>query len=113
MNDDRIRIARDNPLKDELNDYIELLRTVENAVCELVPDAEVRVAVRERALSVTVASRMLPPERLPLIRRALERRIPEIGRMIDGGLLTGIEVHAVASHAPVAPGTVKVKKIER
>lgn len=36
MNDDRIRIARDNPLKDELNDYIELLRTVESASSALV-----------------------------------------------------------------------------
>lgn len=36
MNDDRIRIARDNPLKDELNDYIELLRTVESASSALL-----------------------------------------------------------------------------
>jgi phenylacetate-coenzyme A ligase PaaK-like adenylate-forming protein len=72
------------------------LYDIEQTVCEIVSDGTVRVLIRDdRKLCVFVHSRsLLDDDVLDRIRYELQRRIVEIGMMIDNGLIGSIEVVA-------------------
>lgn len=76
------------------------LYDIEEAILQHAEDAAVRVSMSGRRLTVRVRSRLLLPEKLPAVREAVENRIPEIGAMIRGGLLEGIEVRLAADEEP-------------
>ena len=75
------------------------LYDIEEAVLQHAPDAVIHAAIRDRRLTIHVASRQLTDDQLPAVREAVESRIPEIGAMIRGGLLERIEVTLAADEA--------------
>lgn len=87
------------------------LYDIEEAVSRHVKDAAVRVMARDNRLTVFVGSRNADDAMLQAVRRELEISIAEIGKMIEGGLLRGIEVIRLEDAARLPSGTVKSKKI--
>ena len=72
------------------------LYDIEEAVLGFADDAAILVEMHDRRLTVRLRSRKLRPDQLPVVRQAIENKIPEIGAMIRGGLLDGI-------HAELSP----------
>ncbi|GGD97790.1 CoF synthetase [Paenibacillus nasutitermitis] len=68
------------------------LYDIENVVLEHLPEASIRVKVAGNALSVQVCGPEAEPQTLEKIRHDLERRIPEIGIMIQSRILGEIQV---------------------
>ncbi|MBD2843666.1 hypothetical protein IDH44_00565 [Paenibacillus sp. IB182496] len=89
------------------------LYDIENVVHTLVPDAALRVGVRDNRLILRIRSAMLAPELLEDVRDAVEHRIEAIGQMIDNGMLERIEVLPAADDEPWGRGAVKSKKLYR
>ncbi len=88
------------------------LYDIEEAVLRHADDAAILVDMSRRRLTVRLRSSSLAPEQLPAIRQAIEQKIPEIGTMIRGGLLDGIEVHLAAEDDPAwRRGGIKTRKI--
>ncbi|MBW5447508.1 AMP-binding protein [Cohnella sp. CFH 77786] len=88
------------------------LYDIEEAVRQFSDDAEIRVEIDGRKLAVRLRSPSLKSRQLPAIRRGIESRIPEIGAMIRGGLLDGIEVSlAPAGETEKEPKSIKTRKI--
>jgi hypothetical protein len=77
------------------------LYDIEEAVLQHADDAAILVDMHDRRLTVRLRSRKLRPQQLPEVRQAIEHKIPEIGAMIRGGLLDGIEVKLAAENDPV------------
>ncbi|MFC3799365.1 CoF synthetase [Cohnella sp. GCM10012308] len=85
---------------------------IENAVYRHVREAGVRVNVAGNALRVHLHGAAADQALLDRVRAELEDRIPEIGAMIRGGILSGIEVVAHAGFDDeLSRGAVKIKKI--
>ncbi|QAY65220.1 AMP-binding protein [Paenibacillus protaetiae] len=82
---------------------------IEDAVYRFADQAQVKVAAYGRKLSVQIASDSITDERLGLIREAIEHQIPEIGSMIRGGLLDGIDVSLSKPQLSAAGGAIPVK----
>lgn len=87
------------------------LYDIEEVVCRFLENAEMRVIVQDRVLSVQLKSSVLDESILPSIRSAIERKIPEIGIMIQNRILAEVEVKAVADNEWVERDKVKTKKI--
>lgn len=87
------------------------LYDIESVVNRFVPDAELRVSLRNNRLSVHIRSKMLDEERLAEIRHAIEHTIGEIGQMIENRMLEGITVTRAADNEQLERGAVKSKKI--
>lgn len=87
------------------------LYDIEQAVCQHVPDAVIRVRARNNALTVTVKSKTDIRSAVPAIQADIRDRIPEIGMMIRNGLLDDIRVEVAADGEALARGSVKSKKI--
>ncbi|WP_276355212.1 CoF synthetase [Cohnella caldifontis] len=88
------------------------LYDIEEAVLLHADDADIRVEVNGRKLSVRLRSAKLTAEKLPAVRQSIEEKIPAIGAMIRGGLLDAIEValELVAGSGPAQKG-IKTRKI--
>ncbi|WP_108995358.1 hypothetical protein [Paenibacillus agaridevorans] len=90
------------------------LYDIEAAVHLVLTDAAVRVAVNGNRLMLHIRSDQLAkhPEKLRHVRDEVEQRIPDIGMMIRGGLLKGIDVIPVDAFRQLpGHGSVKGKKI--
>lgn len=89
------------------------LYDIEEAVHRVLKDAVVRVAVNGNRLSLHIRSAelRLRPEKRQLVQDEVERRIPDIGAMIRGGLLYGIDVIPADERHPLPEGSIKSKKI--
>jgi phenylacetate-CoA ligase len=90
------------------------LYDIEAAVHLVLTDAAVRVAVNGNRLMLHIRSDQLAehPEKLRHVRNEVEQRIPDIGMMIRGGLLKGIDVIPVDAFRQLpGHGSVKGKKI--
>nr|WP_255654606.1 CoF synthetase [Cohnella sp. REN36] len=85
---------------------------IEDAVYRHLREAAVRVRVLGRCLRVCLQSPApIGEENLSRIRRQIEDAVPEIGQMIRGGLLAGIEVVQEATDDTLDGDIVKRKKI--
>lgn len=84
---------------------------IEDVVYRHVRDAGVRVNVAGNALRIHLHGAEADGRLLGRIREELQERIPEIGAMIRGGLLGGIEVLAETYDDANNRGAVKNKKI--
>jgi phenylacetate-coenzyme A ligase PaaK-like adenylate-forming protein len=84
---------------------------IEEVVYRHVPDAAIRVQVRDNRLTVQIRSKALDDETAFVIREELQNQIPEIGTMIRGGMLAEIEVAAIGEGDQLLRGTVKNKKL--
>ncbi|MDQ6423345.1 hypothetical protein RB620_28340 [Paenibacillus sp. LHD-117] len=89
------------------------LYDIEEAVHRHLRDAAVRVAVSGNRLKLHIRSGELArhPEKLEAVRYEVEHRIPDIGMMIRGRLLQGIDIILADEHHPLPSGSVKAKKI--
>ncbi|GAB2697724.1 AMP-binding protein [Paenibacillus thermoaerophilus] len=89
------------------------LYDIEEVVCRHILHAAIRVGVARNRLAVGIraAKESLTAERLEAIRLDLQEKLPEIGRMISGGLLDEIVVYADADGQPLRSGVVKHKKL--
>lgn len=87
------------------------LYDIESVVNECLPDAELRVHLRENKLSIHIRSQSLDEAMLVHIRHAVEHKIGEIGQMIQNKMLSGIEVTRAEKNEPLQRGTVKSKKL--
>ncbi|MDF2935391.1 MAG: hypothetical protein K0Q90_764 [Paenibacillaceae bacterium] len=87
------------------------LYDIEQAVYRHVPEAIVRVKVRDNALAVHIRSKSLLHTAIPAIRTEIRECIPEIGLMIQNRLLDDIEVFAVERDEPPERAQVKNKKL--
>ncbi|CAI6074763.1 CoF synthetase [Cohnella sp. JJ-181] len=85
---------------------------IEDAVYRHIRDASVRVNVAGNALRVHLHGANADQALLGRVREELQDRIPEIGAMIRGGMLAGIEVVAEPGYDDErSRGSVKNKKI--
>lgn len=88
------------------------LYDIEEAIRPFSEDADIRVEMKGRSMTVTLTSPTLPAVLIPAIRSAVEEQIPEIGAMIRGGLLDGIKVNLSRSEAaPKGKPSIKNRKI--
>lgn len=87
------------------------LYDIEAAVNRFLNDAELRIRLHDNKLAVHIKSKSLDDRLLPSIREAIEGQIPEIGEMIQRGLLHGIEVTRAADEEQLERGAVKSKKL--
>jgi phenylacetate-coenzyme A ligase PaaK-like adenylate-forming protein len=89
------------------------LYDIEEAVHGVLADATVRVAVGGNVLKLHIRSAELlsDPTKAREVQDRVERRIPDIGLMIRGGLLKGIEVVPADEENPLPRGSVKSKKL--
>lgn len=84
---------------------------IEEAVYRHVQDAAIRVLVQDNRLKIYIRSKSLDDNLLGAIREEVQRQIPEIGSMIQNGILAEIEVVAVGEDEQLLKGTVKNKKL--
>ncbi|WP_308637386.1 phenylacetate--CoA ligase family protein [Paenibacillus silvisoli] len=84
---------------------------IDNVVYRHLSEAGVRVTVTDNALSVHVSSPYATAEALARIKADLERSVPEIDAMIQGGVLGGIQVIAEPFDDALNRTSVKNKKI--
>lgn len=89
------------------------LYDIEEAVNGVLKDASVRVSVtgNRMKLHIRSAELMSDPAKARDVQTAVEQRIPDIGMMIAGGLLDGIEVIPADDARPLPQGSVKSKKL--
>jgi phenylacetate-CoA ligase len=87
------------------------LYDIENVVHAFVPNAEMRVRLRDNKLAVLIRSQALDADLLGAIQDAIEHKIAAIGQMIAGRMLERIEVTRVAADEPWEQGAVKSKKL--
>ncbi|MEB3101622.1 CoF synthetase [Ferviditalea candida] len=84
---------------------------IENIVYQYLDEARIRVVVDENKLVVYIQSKSLRKDDVFEIRQELQRKIPEIGSMIENGILDEIRVIAVSGEEQWGTGAVKHKKI--
>ncbi|MFC4775845.1 hypothetical protein ACFO9Q_03510 [Paenibacillus sp. GCM10023252] len=77
------------------------LYDIEEAVYPFASDAEVRVKLQDNVLTIYIRSKLLEEGRLPEVKQAVEERIPDIGQMIRGGMLSGMNVLLVNEDSSV------------
>ncbi|MHA6482265.1 phenylacetate--CoA ligase family protein [Paenibacillus sp. strain BS8-2] len=89
------------------------LYDIEEAVHQVLQDAAIRVAVSNNVLKLHIRSAelLLHPAKALDVQIQVEQRIPDIGMMIQGGLLQSIEIIPADEHHPLPGGSVKAKKI--
>jgi len=87
------------------------LYDIEAAVNRHLGDAELRVRLASNKLSVYIKSKSMDESMIDAIRQSIEQQIPEIGEMIEQGLLSGIEVAQASDGHQMERGAVKSKKI--
>lgn len=87
------------------------LYDIEAAVLSLLPDATLKVRVKQRLLQVQIQSPSLTDVLLLQLKEAIQKRIPEIGAMIESGILLDIEVLPMDNSFPQQPASIKSKKI--
>lgn len=87
------------------------LYDIEEAVLRYAGDAVIRVVVNDRKLKVILQSGTIVAAQLPAIRSEIEEQIADIGAMIRGGLLEGIEVALSADRSMTSDSGVKSRKI--
>lgn len=89
------------------------LYDIEAAVHRLLPDASVRVSACRNSLAVYIKSAKLQetPELLPILRDEIQQAIPDIGAMIQAGMLNDIQVSAVEDWHSLAPSGAKAKRL--
>jgi hypothetical protein len=68
---------------------------IESAVYRHVTDAVVRVRAEDKRLRIFLDSASLNPGLLRRIENEVEQSIPEIGAMVEAGLLDRVKVEAV------------------
>lgn len=84
---------------------------IENVVYGHLNNAAIRVKVADNALTVYIYSAHGIDRDMEKIRSDLQNRIPEIGMMIQAGLIGGIQVARVASEDCLPSASIKSKKI--
>lgn len=84
---------------------------IEDVVYRHLNTASIRVRVAGNALTVCLYSPDITGEVLESVRQDLENRIPEIGAMIQAGILQGIQVIGAVFDDSDHRGSVKHKKI--
>jgi phenylacetate-coenzyme A ligase PaaK-like adenylate-forming protein len=85
---------------------------IEEVVYKYADDARVRVKVRNNTLAVEIQSKTTINEALTkVIQQEIQRRIPEIGTMIQNRILDEIAVVIVSEDLPWSTGSIKNKKI--
>lgn len=85
------------------------LYDIEEVVYRFLDHAETRVKLQNNMLTVHIKSKSLNETMIPLIRSAIEDKIPEIGTMIRNRILSAVKV--VADDEPFERSTVKTKKL--
>ncbi|MFB9327918.1 AMP-binding protein [Paenibacillus aurantiacus] len=86
---------------------------IEDAVYRHIRDAAIRVVAKDNALTVHILGETTAPDVLEAIKREIAGSIPEIGIMIEGGILREIRVVADSFDDTVHRQTVKGKKIHK
>ncbi|MFS1512751.1 CoF synthetase [Chengkuizengella sp. SCS-71B] len=83
---------------------------IEEIVYQHLKEASVRVKLQNNALTIYIHSKLLNRSILTTIKKDIQEKIPEIGRMINNKILDEIQVLAV-SNEELNTGKVKNKKI--
>ncbi|TYP76621.1 CoF synthetase [Paenibacillus methanolicus] len=86
---------------------------IEDAVYRHIRDAAIRVVAKDNALTVHILGETVAPDALDAIKQEIAGRIPEIGVMIQGGMLQEIRVIAGAFDDTVHRQAIKGKKIHK
>ncbi|MCR8642095.1 CoF synthetase [Paenibacillus sp. N1-5-1-14] len=87
------------------------LYDIEEVVYRHIGDGRLRVQVQNNVLVVYIQSSTMFDEQIAVIEQELAQVIPEIGSMIRGGLIGGIQVIPVEHDGTMLSGTVKSKKL--
>ncbi|MFC4099430.1 phenylacetate--CoA ligase family protein [Paenibacillus xanthanilyticus] len=86
---------------------------IEEAVYRHVRDAAIRVVAKDNALTVHILGETIAPDVLEAIKRDIAGSIPEIGVMIQGGMLQEIRVITGVFDDAVHRQAIKGKKIHK
>lgn len=84
---------------------------IEEVVYRHLNDAAIRVRVQDNRLTVYIRSKSHSPSAIEIIREEIRRQIPEIGTMIQNGILADIEISVIGEGGQLPKGTVKSKKL--